>query len=260
MEFSFSENGTVENLDRVPEQFRGMYAANTAGEGFVLQDGFKGVGAAIDGLNQANRSIRQEMKKNKVDLSALSEFGSTPEEIAQRVNTRIEELSNELKVKGGTNPDKIRAELQDGFQKALGAKDTEIQQMFASLQRHMVVGAATAAIAEAKGVPDLLLPHITSQVKVLKEGTDYVVRVVDKDGDVRHGVTAQPMTIQELVAEMKNSPTFGRAFESEAAAGSGARNPTTGRGAAPARPPTPGLSSQDKIARGLEKGLARRAG
>ena len=44
----------------------------------------------------------------------------------------------------------------------------------------LVENEATAAVAEAKGIPDLLLPFIRDQVKVVEEDGEFKVFVVDK--------------------------------------------------------------------------------
>ena len=86
--------------------------------------------------------------------------------------------------------------------------------------------AAVAAIAAAKGVPELLPPHVQKHVKV---DENYNVQVVDAKGDPRVNGKGEPLSISDLIAEMKATEVYGRAFEGSGQSGSGMR-PTNGTG------------------------------
>jgi hypothetical protein len=81
------------------------------------------------------------------------------------------------------------------------------------------------------------------------------VHVVDKAGDIRYsGVTGAPMSIKELVAEMKGHDRYAKLFASEAASGAGpTRRPTASGGCGAARRAAAGEHAvPQKIAAGLE--------
>lgn len=253
MEFDFAANAEVDDVQLVPEQFRGAYVQN--GDKFVIADPYKPFTSLVTGLAGSLKASRAEAKTAKgaakVDLAPLAAFGTTPAEIAEKVNSQITELTEKLNSGQKLDPEKMRADIAKSFQTQIAEKDQTIASMNKSLNTHLVSSEATRAIAENKGVPDLLLPHIERQVKVVVENGTYKSVVVDKDGDTRiSGTTGQPMTISELVKEMKATTTFGRAFESEAAQGTGTRpgvkTPVspTGRNAAT-------LTSLEKIEAGL---------
>jgi hypothetical protein len=90
------------------------------------------------------------------------------------------------------------------------------------VERYLIDAQATAAIAEAKGVPALLLPHVKQAVKVVEEDGDYKVRVVDAAGNPRVNAKGEYLSIADLVSEMRQSEVFGRAFEGTGHSGSGA--------------------------------------
>jgi hypothetical protein len=120
--------------------------------------------------------------------------------------------------------------------------------MKTSLKKHMIESEARAVIAELKGSPELLLPHVREQCQLLEEDGAFVVRVVDKEGDPRSDGKGGWMDIKALVAEMKASQAYGRAFESSGKQGSGTQ-PGTGNksgGGSDAK-----LSPVQKIAKGL---------
>ena len=255
MEFEFTP---VDSIDKVPEQFRGIYKQGDDGK-FVPDEAHKGIVEAVTGLNRSLKAARAEAKaKTPVDLSPLSDFGKTPEEIKAGIQTKIKELQDQLAAGGEAklNLDKVRSDLAAAHAKDLektNARATALQNQLYGL---LVENAATAAVAELKGVPELLLPFIKNQVKVVEQDGEFKVFVVDGAGDQRYsGVTGQPMTIKELVAEMKANEKFGRLFESEAPAGGGM--PPRG-GQTPPRQQGKTLTANEKIAAGLAKGNFRR--
>lgn len=263
MKFSFADATTVKNLDAVPADFHALYDEQEDGTFRLSQDPkVKSAVAAITGLNQALVAARGETeaaKKTKsVDLSPLADFGDTPEKIKEAIEAKIKALSEGGKV----NVDKIKQEIAASFAKDHEAKDKRIGALHSQLTAMLVDGAALTAVTEAKGVPDLLLPLLRNQVRVAEKDGKFVVNVVDAQNEIRYsGVTGQPMTIKELVAEMKGNQTFGRAFESEAANGAGTR-PGSTHNAPGAGNPGNAQKPQDpvsKIARGLSQ-ISRRVG
>lgn len=262
MKFNFAENRTVKNLDAVPTDFHGLYDKKEDGTYALSEEPrVKSAVAAIVGLNQAlvaSRGETEAAKKGKVDLGALSEYGDSVEGIAGKIKETIKALTEGGKV----NVEKIRAEIAESFAKDGRAKDTRISALLGQLTSLLVDNAATSALGEAKGSADLLLPIIRNQVRVAEKDGKFLVNVVDAQNEIRYsGVTGQPMTIKELVGEMKGNATFGRAFDSEAPNGGGTKPGTT-------TPTTPGgtpkpATAQDsisKIARGLGAIAPRRAG
>lgn len=249
MDFDFKANESVDDLQLVPEQFRGAYIQD--GDKFVIAPTHKVFTDLATGLNVSLRAARAEVKKGKpVDLSPLAEYGTTPAEIAEKVKAEILDRDTKLAAGLKLDPEKIKQDVARTYDGKLAEKDAALVSMNKSLNEHLIGSEATRAIAALKGAPDLLLPHIERQVKVVQENGRFVAVVVDKDGDARiSGTTGHTMTIAELVTEMKASPTFGRAFESEAPAGTGVRP-----GAGQRVPPKPGgtpLTALQKIEAGL---------
>lgn len=252
----------VDDLEIVPAQFRPLYKPKDGG-GFEIKpdDTTKGAVEAIVGLNTALKAARLEAKAAKgkvVDLSPLAEFGASPTEIAEAIRAKLKEQEEAL-AKGGAaklNLDKVKAELAEGHAKELGKREKRIEALTQQLYTHLVEATATSAIAEAKGVPALLMPFVKERVKVVEADGKLGVFVVDQTGDQRYsGTTGQPMTIKELVAEMKADKAFGRLFESESPAGGGTPSAQkTVKGIVTGKD----LSPIDKIKAGLAKGQANR--
>lgn len=248
MEFDF---GAVETLDTVPEQFRPLYTQGSDGK-HVIPDTHRGVVEAITGLNKALKAARAEGKAKAVDLSPLAEFGDTPEKIKEAFSGKLKTLEDQLASGGKINVEKIKQEFTQAHAAELAKRDTRNQALQSQLYGLLVDNSATMAIAEARGVPELLLPFLRNQVKVVEEDGKFHVFVVDPSGDRRFsGVTGQPMSIKELVAEMKADKKYGRLFESEALSGGGKDPASSTRPLQrQAEPRTP----VSKIAAGLRNG------
>lgn len=258
MKFNFAENKTVKDLNAVPTDFQGLYT--DAGDGtFTLASDHPGVTSAVAAvirLNEALTSSRAEAKANKkavVDLSPLAEFGDSPEAIKTAVQTKLEELQAEL-AKGGKakiNLDKIKEEIAQAHAQKLTDSEAQNTALQGQLYDMMVTTQATTAVVDAKGNPKLLMPFIKNQVQALQEDGQFKVLVVDSDKERRYsGTTGQPMTIAELVQEMKGQEDFGALFNSEVPNGPGIKN--TQRKVLPKGKTE--LSANEKIAQGLAKG------
>lgn len=255
MDFDFP--ASVESIDKVPEQFRVAYAESDDGA-FALQDSYKGFSTAVVNLNKslkASRTEAQEARKNRPDLSKFSEFGSTVDEIHTSITEKIKTLSEQAAQGKGIDPEKIKADLAKGFQAErdkLTSRNDALQKQLYGL---LVENAGTAAIAEEKGVAELLLPFIATQTRTVEEDGVFKVQVVDAAGDIRYSsVTGAPMTIKELVKEMKTNEKFARAFDSEVQTnqGGGGANAHQRR-QQPANTDRSKMSSVDKISAGLNK-------
>jgi hypothetical protein len=260
MEFNFNKSLTVDNLDAVPESYRGMYVAHEGKFKLDTEDPrVKGAVAAVLGLNTALASARAEIdahRRNKVDLTPLAEYGETPEAIVTNFNARLTEAAKVKDAKDLIEKAVANAKKEYDAVHAVEKKKLEdrAQGLTDQLYARIVTSDATAALAEAKALaPEILLPHVASMVRVEDKDGQLVARVLDPaTKEARFsGVTGQPMTIKELVAELKGNERYKTQFQSETPRGGGTpprREPT--RPAAREHE----LSPTEKIASGLNKG------
>jgi hypothetical protein len=264
MKFQFSENLKVDSLDKVPEDFRGLYVETD--DGYKLNSDDPGVGSAVKaivGLNKAlvaSRAEAQDAKSKAVDLGPLKDYGETPEDIAEAFNNKLEEASKTAK---GKNDETVEAKIKatreamaDAHGKEKDQMNKRIEALTGQLYSRMVSAEATAALAEAGAInPKLVLPFIEQQVDVAEEDGEFQVRVIDpvKKQERFSGTTGSHMTIKELVQEMKADEQYEPLFKSEAPAGGG--GPTTRRTAG--RPDTrEKMTSLQKISAGLDRNQA----
>jgi hypothetical protein len=228
MDFDFAANKEVDVLDVVPKDFQGLYKEKADKSGFELDSADPKVAAAVAavaGLNAALKKARADAKaKTPVDLAPLAEYGATPPEIAEAIKAKMTELEAKTK----TTPDakaeleKVRIAMAQVHGKEKEALEKRVKDLEGQLDDLIVGEVATKAIVEHKGDPVLLMPFVKGQVKVQEVDGKRVAVVLDSSGGARFsGVTASHMTINELVAELKKTPTYGKLFQSESREGSG---------------------------------------
>lgn len=205
---------TADEHKGLDEGIKGLYEEKDGG--YVL---------SIDGLEDTNglksalekeRKARSEYEKAARKYEGL---GKSPDELAELVKAQEESEKNKLEQKGEW--EKLKAQLLESHKRELAARDEAVQKMKGTLESYLVDAAATEAIAAAKGIPQLLLPHVKSAVKVIEEDGKYQVRVVGPDGSPRMNAKGEFLGIKDLVAEMRESEVFSRAFEGTGTTGSG---------------------------------------
>lgn len=231
-----SLKAVVESIDVVPEAVRGFYQ-ETDGK-FILQvepvDGY-----ALEDVQGLKTTLGKEMTLRKKLEKDVVRFKDIDPEKAREALSRLEELGNldpakEADKIANTKFEAAKAQLLDKHKGEIEAREGKIGSLTKTIESLLIDANATAAIAEAKGSVELLLPHVQKHTRVREaEGGKYLVEVVDKDGNARIGnAKGDPMTISDLVQEMRRSDAFGRAFEGSGQSGSG-KQPGNGGGGMP---------------------------
>lgn len=206
---------TVESIDAIPEEQRGLY--KEANGKFVLDvDGYEDP----VGLKTALQKEREAAKQASKQAQAWAALGKSPEEIQALVEAQAQAERDKLSKNGEW--DKLRDQMVQQHKSELAKKDEAISSREAALHKHLVDASAVAALAAAKGSAALLLPHVRAAVKVVEEGGEYVVRVLDKSGNPRVNGKGEFLSIEDLVSEMRQSDEFGRAFDATGTTGGGA--------------------------------------
>lgn len=270
MPFNFEENANVTDINTVPENYRGLYEEGQNSEGakvFKISGAAAGIVADYIGTNKSlvqsradKKAASDESASRRVTAKSVIDFTRNlgiddvdENEPLTSLTTFISDLTDQ--VKGGkqikVDLDKIRNESKRLLSEAVAVEIAKTGKMQTSLERYLVGEAAGAAISDAKGSRELLLPIVKEQVRVIQDGDDFVVRVVDGDGDVRSDGAGGWMGIAALVAEMKTNERYARAFESETPAGTGTK---PGSMTQKTVRQTTDLTPAQKIASGLAKG------
>jgi hypothetical protein len=193
-------------------------------DGFSLED--------VSGLKTAlgkERTTREKLEKDVIKFKDLD-----PDK-ARAALTELDELK---KIDPASEADKIantkfeaaKAQLLQKHEGEMGEIKTRNGFLEGQIGALLIDNAATLALAEAKGSVDLLLPHVRAHTRVKEVDGKFVVEVVDKDGNAKIADSkGTPMDIKGLVAEMRQSDTFGRAFEASGNSGTG-KTPGNGGG------------------------------
>lgn len=262
--FNLLENKTVQTLDGVPADFQPFYKQTENGytiddENAAVKSAFSIITGLANSLNTA-RGEADRYKSQVVDLSPLSDYGDNPTSIKTAISTKLEELQNQLagNEDAKLNLETIKADLAKGHAKEVEKKDARITALLGQLENLLLTNEATRAISDAKGDVDLLMPWIRQNAKTIEEDGLFKVFVVDQDGNRRYSASSgSPMSINELVTEMKGQPKYARLFESETRHGGGMNPNSTNKAPGPQKKD---MSPSEKIAYGLKQGQHQSSG
>lgn len=210
---------TVEKLDAVEEAIRPLYVERD-GKFELDVDGVPEIRSALKAANEEAKTLRLKYK------------GIDPEEHAE-LKAQLEEL----RAKSGPEAiESVKQQLLTAHGKEREKLTKKLEKMNAELERALVDSAATMEIVAAKGSPVLLLPHIKKFTKMVEQDDGrFVVQVVNEKGEPRVRDDGAPMSLSNLVEELRSNNQFGRAFEGNGSSGSGMGAGGGGGGAAKQR-------------------------
>lgn len=262
--FDFEKNLTVDDLNTVPEQFRGLYEKGQDGKFTVtaaakpLVEAYVGQVKTVAATSKKAKDFGDENAKRRADAKAVEDFvkslgvefeeGKLTDALKAHVDALVSKTKDGEAVK--INMDKIKAEADKRINEAVAAANANTAKMEQTLARYLIDNEAMAAITASKGSVELLLPHVKNHAKVVKDGDNYVVRIVDAQGDAVPGQAGGFQGVTDFVKSMKTNPTFARAFDSEAAGGGG-QKPGAAAGKTQTTKPEGTKNPTDKIASGL---------
>ncbi len=260
--FDFEANKNVDTLEVVPEQYRGLYVE--ADNGFTISESatsiiadYVGTSKALEKSKADKKAASDESAQRRITTKAYDDILVTlgieeDDRNAEGLQKYVEGLNDQIK--GGkenrTSVEKIQAQAEERIRAAVATKDEELAGMAKSLHTYMIGEAAVRELTSVGGSADLLMPHVVSSAKVIKnEEGEYQVRVVDDQGDIRYDGAGGFFLLKDLVSEMKASEKFGAGFKSEQKSGGGSQ---PGSGHTVATQQKGELSSAKKIEAGLD--------
>lgn len=265
--WDFEKNAVVDDINTVPEQFRGLYVEKDGK--FALADFAKGLADAYTGQTKALDKTRKDLKNANDESAARRVTKAAVLELAKGFGIENIDEENPIasleahvktlveKGKGGgeikVNMERIKAESERRIAEVTAARDKDVAAMRGTLEKYLVKQAATAALAKAGGNVDLLLDKIERVAKVVQDGDEYVVRIVDDSGEVRSDGAGGYLDVGGYVADMKTKPAYAVCFKSDASGGNGHR-PTSQQQQFRPGQQQGAKSAVDKIAAGLAKG------
>ncbi len=230
---------TAEEHGKLGDMIKGEYKTVKVGDqDMFMLDVTPVNGYELDDVAGLKTALGKERTSKTSLETQLSKFKDLDPDAARAALTELEELkaidpAKEADKIANTKFENAKSQLTAKHATELTARDERINSLTKTVEELLIDSAATAALAEAKGSVDLLLPHVRKSTRIKEENGKFSVEVIDKDGNVRIGDSkGGPMSIAGLVAEMRSSDTFGRAFEGDGKSGSG-KQPGSGGGGMP---------------------------
>lgn len=213
----FDFPASVASMDAVPEPYRALYAEK---DGAYQLDETLARKLDVSGLVSALDKERKAARDNERLLKAWGTLGASPEEVAQRLGASTDAKLAAAQASGDVEA--IRSQLAARHQGELAAKDAQLDRMRGALERQLIDAAAGSEIVAQRGAPALLLPHLRAALEVVEdEAGSFIVRVVDANGKPRLDERGRPLPVKDLVAELRQSEDFARAFDGGGLTGSG---------------------------------------
>jgi len=192
---------------------------------------------SVDGLELAEvtklqSALSKERENNRKSADQLKAFDNLDPAKAREALKKVEEMATwtpEQKVK--EQIEAVKASIIEAHGKEKAKLEEKLTKLTKSLEEAMIVSVASQSLAEQKGSVRLLMPHIRQQTRLREADGKFLVEVLGVDGNPRlMGSDGHPMSIGELVAEMKTQSDFASAFEGTGATGSGAVGSSTPKG------------------------------
>jgi hypothetical protein len=218
----------LENLDGLSEEIRKEYKQRDDGK-YILDV------MSVDGLELAEVSklqsaLSKERENSRKANEKLKSFDDLDPAKAREAIKKVEEMATwepEQKVK--EQIEAVKSQMMDAHGKEKAKLQERLDKLSKSLEEAMIISVASQELAKEKGSVRLLMPHIRQQTRLREADGKFVVEVMGSDGNPRlTGSDGHPMSISELIAEMKTQNDFASAFEGTGATGTGATG-TTGK-------------------------------
>ena len=187
----------------------------------------------MTGLKAKTDELLSETKRAKAQLKDFEGFN--PGEFK-----KLKEAADQAERDRATAAGDFKAleqQLVSKYESSLKAADQEKSDMQRAMESHLIDAAAASELARHSDTPRLLMPHVRAMMKVVKEDGQFVSRIVDPStGTVRigKGQGTTPMTLTELVEEMRSNPEYAPAFRGTGSSGGGApKSAASGGGGGP---------------------------
>lgn len=218
----------VDDINTIDEAQRGMYVERD-GKFHLDVDGFD-EHPTVAKLKQQQEAARRAERALKTQVEKWEKLGKTDEEISALIAEQ--EANKNAALERAGEWDKLKTQMNEkhaqDIKKWEGLTEEEKKKnnaLKAKLERYLVDAQATNAIAAAEGEPELLLPIVKKFMKVVEDPDtgEFSTAIVDDKGGARVNGKGDPLTLAELLAEMRASEKLGRAFKASGSSGSGSQ-------------------------------------
>ena len=207
---------TIET-SKIPATWAFCYVPGEDGSSTFNGD-FQEVRSTIGGLRTSLDRARNDASKAKgKDNETVTAVNNLLTELnvdsVEALSAHISSLNETIEAGSKVNPEKIRAEIEGGYQKQIADKDTEIQGLKGVMKDTILGRDVMEAIAHHEGNAQLLAPFVQGKLAMIEEEGKMVVRVKDSDGDYVGNGKGGWQSVNELVGTLKQDPQFAGAFK-----------------------------------------------
>lgn len=201
-------------------------AVNPALKDQMILDVTPTSGFGLDNVDQLKAVLGQEKARADRAEQTAGKFKDLPADAAARL-ARLAELE---KLDPNAEADKIantkfeaaKSQLLEQFENEKKPLVERNEKLFSELDKAKRVQAATQAIVEEGGNPDVLLPHVLGSTKFVEKDGEFAVLVVDDKGNPRIGDSSGgSMNLKQLVSEFKKKDAFAPLFSASGKSGGG---------------------------------------
>ena len=243
MKFNFADNRNVADLSTVPANCQAFFVkSEEADGGFDLRSDPQTTAAVaiITGQVKALVAVRKEVNDAKasktVDLTALATYGTTVEDIAANINTKVEELTASASDKNVDAAKQIAAVKKEHGEATAAAKmvtDQLLATKQSQLENFMLDTEIMNAGAGFKDLNTVLItPFARKSMAVHEVDGQAQVVILGADKEPRYSTAPERagllMNTPELLEEMSENKTYAQIFPStQAANGGGAQTTQT---------------------------------
>lgn len=226
----------VDTAEAIPQGMADYYAEKDGK--FVLNVEPVG-GYALEDITGLRNALGAERTRAETLDRTVAKFKDLDPDKAR---TALAELEDLKKIDPSAEADKIantkfeaaKAQLLDKHATEIKARDDRAAALLSSVDNLVRRSAAVQAIAEAKGSVELLLPHVLAHTRVKEVDGEFVVEVIDRAGNVKIGNSkGDAMDMKGLLAEMRDTEAFGRAFDADGHSGTGKQHDSGGGSSQP---------------------------
>ena len=171
------------------------------------------------GLVSKRDELLGKVTKYKEDLSKYE--GVDLDEYS-KLKKRMSEIEEKNLIDGGEF-EQVKQKMLEQFE----AEKNEIVEgktkLMGQLEGMMVDSAIISAINEANGNAKLLTPLMKQRVQAVDKDGEIAVKVFDKEGKPAVNGKGEPLTINDLIDELKSDDDYAGAFNASGLSGGGAR-------------------------------------
>ena len=213
----------IDTLDKLPEALHDLYEKQDDGtfslippEGFVAADSVEDTGGLKSALTKEREAARAAAQKVKALESKLA--GVDPDKYKELLDKEADAETKRLEQAGEWT--KMKDQMIQQHTADVQKERDNSARLMRQLESVQIDSKIVEALSKAGGNVELLKPHVRS--RLLLNTDDFSTTVLDTDGKTpKVDGNGNPVTIDDLISEMRKSDIFSGGFKASEQSGSG---------------------------------------